>query len=558
MKNMKIISALASVAIAAVATFSIGFTALNADDAEARSFGGGGGRSFGGGGFSRSTFRSSGSNYSKPSGGFFSSSRPTSRPSSSTSNRPDSKRLAFKSERMERRNVGGFSGTGNTASRQQAKASLNAYRSKFKTQPTKPANLNTYRSTYGKNPVYQSAGRSDSSTYYDRRANYYGGNQPPAYMYNSSPSFGMWDTMFLYMMLSNVNNASAFSHNHSGDADYQKWRADADRLAIDNQELRGQLAAMDAGKAGLAGEAVDPAFLPPGVDPDIAMSEEARKAAMPTFKFCAGSDSGVYHSIATKLLAPSLTTVNLVVINTAGTPEILEKVAGGECDGGFVQNDGFWNYVEDHKTTNLDFTQIFSPYKEQVHLVCNAASGVEELEDIRTDGISVYAASKTGGFTTWRNLAGEDEDYAKVVSSVSEPTLAVASNEEALNKVLGNEKACLVYVSGPSSAFMHKVDKVAADGKIRLVEFTDDALVEKSTTPSGETIYTSGSIDQYDNLLKYTEYLWFFGGDVDTLNIDTDFIVSNKWKTANATVYEKLVVDMVSLKSDIETAATAK
>lgn len=120
------------------------------------------------------------------------------------------------------------------------------------------------RTVTAQKPSYQ--------TYTLNRQSYYRSYQPPTYVYNMRPSYGMWDAMFMWMMLDNMNH-NAYYH-HRQDADWQAWRADANKQAETNAELKAKLAAMDAKVKELEGQKVpvNPAYMPEGVDPAIAVA----------------------------------------------------------------------------------------------------------------------------------------------------------------------------------------------------------------------------------------------------------------------------------------------
>lgn len=101
-----------------------------------------------------------------------------------------------------------------------------------------------------------------------------GGWRVPSYAYRAPSSFGVWDAMFLWFMLDSLSNAShaAWFHNHQDDTGYRQWRAEADRLAQDNAELRHKLDKLDQELAQQQGKPRDPNYLPPDVTSSEAMA----------------------------------------------------------------------------------------------------------------------------------------------------------------------------------------------------------------------------------------------------------------------------------------------
>lgn len=534
---------------AASAAFVLGLAApmtLVVTDVQAKSFSSS--RSF-----SRSSFRPSSS--SKPSRSMFSSkkTKPVKKTSVPAKKYTTNKSKPASSQKFTgKKQTSGFKTVAAGKQTRQAKKALSAERSRFKKRPTTGTNgyaskSSATRKKYSGSRVYSRAASYDRSTYYSRRNAYYVGYHTPSYVYSVYPSYGMWDTIFLYSMLSNMNNnnAARFAYNHQNDADYQEWRREADRLAQDNAELRTQLAQIDAGSAKMTG-AINPDYLPEGVDADIAMSQEVLAAQKPTMRVCTGSKNGTYFRVTAGVLMQDINSVNVVPVVTSGTGEILENIANGKCDAGFVQGDGYWNYVEDHKTDVLPFERVASPYKEAVHLFCNE-DGPTELSDLGK-GNTVWFPAKSGAAVTWRNFIGENADYKKVKTGTS------SSYEEAIMKVHNDKNSCALYVGAPgASKFVKSIDGAAKSSNIVLVDI-DDNDMNDTTDPSGKAVYKFGDIEDYKQLGRQNSCYGYCSGDIETLFVNADFIVANDWQKANKDAYSTFALDLMNIQPDIETA----
>lgn len=532
------------------AAFVLGITApmtLVVTDVEAKGF------SSSRSSFSRSSYRSSSSKSSSRS--MFSSKK--AKPAASKKATAPAKKYATDKSKPAssqkftgKKQTSGFKTVASGKQTRQAKKAMGAERSKFKKRPVNKGS-NGYvskssatRKKYSNSPVYSRASRYDRSTYYSRRNAYYVGYTTPGYVYGVYPSYGMWDTIFLYSMLNN-NNSSRFAYNHQNDADYQEWRREADRLAQDNAELRTQLAQIDAGTAKMTG-AVNPDYIPEGIDADIAMSQEVLAAQKPTMRVCVGSKNGTYFRVTAGVLMQDINSVNVVPVTTSGTGEILDNIATGKCDAGFVQGDGYWNYVEDHKTDVLPFERVASPYKEAVHLFCNE-DGPTELSDIGK-GNTIWFPAKSGAATTWRNFIGENSDYSKVKTGTS------ASYEEAIMKVRNDKNSCALYVGAPgASKFVKSIEGAATKSGIVLIDI-DDNDMNDTTDPSGKAVYKFGDIDKYTQLGRQNSCYGYCSGDIETLFVSADFIVANDWKKANKDTYSTFALDLMNVQPDIETA----
>jgi hypothetical protein len=509
--------------------------------------------------FSRSSFRSSGSSsssfssykskssYSSKSS---SSSKTTTTSSKKTSNtKTTSSKFGKSSKPASYKTVSGAKQT------RTAKAALKNQRAKFKKQPSKTTTAYTGKPKYTSNSTYSKARSSNPSTYHTRRNSYYAGYTAPSYVYYGSPSYGMWDTIFLYSMLSsmnNNNNAGQFAHNYSNDADYQQWRREADTLAQDNAELRAQLAQLDAQSAKLAGTPVVDGYVPAGVDADIMMSQEAITSMKPALRVCVGSQSGAYFRVVAGIMAPGVNSANMVAVTTSGTPEILANLADGTCDAGFTQGDGYWNYVEANQTTNLPFERVFSPYKEAVHLVCNE-DGPTTIADL-DESNRVWFPSNSGAAETWKNFMGERDDYSKVNTVLNDPSMKVSSYEEALLKVSSDKNSCAMYVAAPgSTTLMANIDKGAKQSKMVLID-VEDGKLDNTTDPSGADVYAFKNITAYKALQRKGGCYGYCSGDIESLFVNADFLVSNKWKKANSTAYNTLAVELLGMTPEITAA----
>jgi hypothetical protein len=117
-------------------------------------------------------------------------------------------------------------------------------------------------------------------TYIIQRQSYYSNWHTPAYVYGYSPSYGMWDAMFMWYLLDRLDSDTYY--NHRQDADWQRWRVDADRQAQSDAAVRAKLDQMDAKINAMQaqGVKVDPAYVPAGVDPSVAMAPSVAEASL--------------------------------------------------------------------------------------------------------------------------------------------------------------------------------------------------------------------------------------------------------------------------------------
>ena len=105
---------------------------------------------------------------------------------------------------------------------------------------------------------------------------------PPAY-YGGRRQFGVWDGLFLGMLLNNLTRPGAgdFFHNNQSDSGYQQWRSQLNREAQDDPALRRKLDDLDQQLARRQGEPTDPGTLPPDIPVDAALAEPERTPGLP-------------------------------------------------------------------------------------------------------------------------------------------------------------------------------------------------------------------------------------------------------------------------------------
>ncbi len=112
--------------------------------------------------------------------------------------------------------------------------------------------------------------------YNSYRNSYYGsrGWSAPGYAFGGFSSFGMWDAMFLWFMMSHAGGSSFF-YNHQNDPGVQAFQKEAQTLAASNEDLKKQVAEMNTKLDDLkkSGAPVDPKAMPADVDPNVALAK---------------------------------------------------------------------------------------------------------------------------------------------------------------------------------------------------------------------------------------------------------------------------------------------
>lgn len=375
-------------------------------------------------------------------------------------------------------------------------------------------------------------------TYHSRRDNFYSSYNPPTYVYNSAPSFGAWDAMFLWMMLDRPNYHSTYYH-HQNDLGFQQWRKEAEKQAAENAELRSKLDKLDAKVNAMDGTKVDPSYVPAGVDGDLMLSEKYVKGLnkeLTQLRLATARAGNNYHNLGSLVKKKSQFGVNLVT--SAGSMENLDRLNQGKVDAAIVQSDAF--KVWDKENSGKEIGNIQAPlYKEYVHVIANRKSGISNVSDM-TPEFTVYITEGSGAEVTWKAFGLEDAEYKKI-------PVKNAPLHESLLKVAAEPKSVLVFVSGLNSRFIKVANRYG--NKVKLLN-VDDKDFDNAVDQYGNKIYSFTNIPgkTYENLQDGV-----FLSSIETLSVDAVLVVSKKWKKKQGkTTLESLTGTVVTVLPDFK------
>jgi TRAP transporter TAXI family solute receptor len=337
--------------------------------------------------------------------------------------------------------------------------------------------------------------------------------------FNTSPSFGLFNTLFLFWMLDHMSDRSvaAAAYNHQNDPGFKQWRAEVETQAKDNAELKAKLAEMDKQIKAMEGTPKDPGYLPPGVPVEAALAPAAlAKAGKPALRLGTGRPGGWYDKYG-QLLKKEASGIDVELKATSGSMENLRLLANGELDMAIIQSDVL-AFMQPGKKL---LTEQATLYPEYAQLIANRKSGISSVKDIDPMKHVVYIGPQGSGTAlTWQALGEQIPWYRKIPVKYS-------SYEEALAAVEKNPKALMLFVGGLNSDFLKKAEQDAAkSGALRLVELNDKRFVDKKDV-HGNTIYKMAAIpsDIYPNLQKG----WIFSGSVDTLAVQAVLVLRTDW-----------------------------
>ncbi|MGC8660471.1 MAG: TAXI family TRAP transporter solute-binding subunit, partial [Desulfomonilaceae bacterium] len=408
-----------------------------------------------------------------------------------------------------------------------AQESLKAYQaeqSKFK-QPA----FKVDQSKYDSNPLYQKGkvySGFDYNNYYSNRDNYYRsqGYQPPPYAYNTAPSFGLFDSLFLFWMLDHITNrnVAATAYNHSDDPGYKKWRQEADNLAKDNTDLKAKLDELDKQVKSMAGTPKDPGYLPKGVPPDVALAATAlaaKKPEKPPLRLVTGQEGGWYAKFG-NIFSKDAQNLDVTLINSPGSMDNLKMLADGKADLGIVQSDALALMQKKFPGKKLVSEQT-SLFLEYIQLIANRAGGIKSINDIDPKKNIVYIGpAGSGSALTWEALCEKNESYRKVRTVNSDFMTA-------LREVEKNPRALMLFVGGLNSDFLKKAEEAAKkNGNLTLVA-VDDKSVKDEKDENGNPIYSMVTIP--GNIYPYLEKGWIFSHETKTLAVHAVLVLRSEW-----------------------------
>lgn len=399
---------------------------------------------------------------------------------------------------------------------EKSQASLKAYeaeKSKFKAPP-----MQASRETIKSNPVVKST-RVYSRVGYDdvirRRQTRFSGWNPPVVVYQSAPSYGSWDSMFLWWALTHDSN---FFYHHRNDAAVTQWHNDAMKLAQENGELKAQLASLDArvDEMEKGGVSRNEKYLPPQVekDPVVALSKDAIEdieVEKPTLRVATGIKDGQYSQVG-NLLRRKSGEVNIELISTSGAAENLELLRSGKVDAAIVQSDV--DFVVSKNSPKVSSTNAFhraTIYSEYVMLVVAKDSPIKSVSDLGKDNTVYVGPDGSGASLTWDDFVIQDARYKEVKSQHTDYA-------SAFEKIGADKNKALLLVAGVNTPVLKEAAKT---GKYRVVPVDDPDL---SVIKDGEDHVI------YDVLtLPDGTYPGLQTGEIKTLGVDAEWTISDAW-----------------------------
>ena len=364
----------------------------------------------------------------------------------------------------------------------------------------------------------------------ERRRTYYSGYTPPVYVHMPrATNYGPWDALMFAAILDNLGDRQMY-YNHQNDPSFQQWRTDANIACQQGDaDVCEKLADLDREMANYRTKGVDvnPNYITPGVDPSIYTALNIDTSGLAPIRVCTGSTASDYTRFTGQIT--SLTKVKTTAIPSNGSADNIAKMANGECDIAFVQDDVA------NTTPNLVKVMTLNQL-EVVGLTCSIP--FSKLDEI-VAGTPVYIGSdQTGSQFTYSQLIPKISKLATLKLDVSKTSLQ-AANEAATNG------GCVFGVATPESPLFKTQD---ISGKMRLVPINIEDFADGKSPYQMVIVMDS----HYKNLTndKFKGFGTHRG--TDTLAVKTSLIAPQTWIDSNKTAFDVLMLNSTALKESVQ------
>lgn len=371
-----------------------------------------------------------------------------------------------------------------------------------------------------------------------RRTDYYGAYRPtPSRHYNDtvyvnhSSGYGIWDLMLFNSIMDNVGDRGMYYH-HQNDPSFQQWRTDANAAcAAGDQDVCDKLKDLDREMAEYKakGTKVNPAYITPGVDPDIYEANNIDVSKLAEIKVCTGSVGSDYSRYAATIT--KVTKLKVVSVSTNGSIDTASKLATGMCNIGFMQDD----------IASPNLVKLATMNQLEVGLlICNKESKIETAANINSDTIIYVGSDQTGSQYTLDQLKTLSPTIAQAIINNTQSVM------QAVGTVQSQPKSCLFAVSTPDFPAFKELDKTGKFQGVPIFSFN----LNKGQPYKLVTV----DVNHYKNLTqdKYKKYGWMTDGGTDTIAVSTSLVAPQSWIDQNKSLYDILLLERVNLQSSLQ------
>lgn len=267
---------------------------------------------------------------------------------------------------------------------------------------------------------------------------------------------------------------------------------------------------------------------------------------------CTGSPTGNYQ-IAGEAIAKQLGGLqsHTKFVNTNGSLDNLNLVAGGQCSVGISQSDVYdmWS-TEAPNANNVAVMQDL--YTEYFHILCPASAGIEDLDGLASKHATlIIGPPGSGTAETWRSLRAVDEKkYGNTNIDVSGDPVDAGSIQTVKASSGKSHPVCMEWISGLNSTAMQNANARSWDpatGKpvLTLISVNDKRMLAlpgrdgprytvQSIRPAAPAAPSApdkqGRPGFYDHLINNGGL--FSGASVDVLAVPAQIVISKPFKAA--------------------------
>lgn len=261
---------------------------------------------------------------------------------------------------------------------------------------------------------------------------------------------------------------------------------------------------------------------------------------------CTGSPTGNYQK-AGEAIAKQLgggLQAHTKFINTNGSLDNLNLVAGGQCSVGVTQSDVYDMWRTEAPNAN-NVTVMQDLYTEYFHVLCPANAGIADLDGLANKHATlIIGPPGSGTAETWRSLRAVDEKkYGNTNIDVSSDPVDAGSIQAVKASSGKSHPVCMEWISGLNSTAMQNANARSWDpatGKpvLALISVNDKRMLalpgRDGPRYTVQAIYPAGPVPDkhkpgfYDHLINNGGL--FSNSSVDVLAVPAQLVMNKAFK----------------------------
>jgi TRAP-type uncharacterized transport system substrate-binding protein len=234
-----------------------------------------------------------------------------------------------------------------------------------------------------------------------------------------------------------------------------------------------------------------------------------------TIRLCTGAANGNYSKVGDMIASFGGQNLEVVVVrDTGGTWGNIDRTVNMDaadpnaCDAMIGQPDGPTVLKRDNPAGAGKLIKVGNLHREYLHVICNRAADIGELEDL--EGSNEYSvavgAEGSGGWLIWQNFIAEDADYDAIVPKN-------LGGIDAIADVAAGNTTCMLQPAGLHNGTVNEANELFAEDVV-LVQAQDKDFND-AVDHQGDPLYEFTSIPggTYPDIQD-----GMFGSSVDTIS----------------------------------------